>query len=92
MFKAKIVYFLKTYCDFEPLLKIAVSNIPMGKNCGSPQKLRKIAEIAKKLRTAIPPPEKRAKIRICPFAQERGNLQGLANCSTLGLKGNIPVI
>ncbi len=30
----------------------------MGKNCGSPQKLRKlrkIAEIAEKLRTAIPP-------------------------------------
>ncbi len=47
--------FQTIYCDFEPLLKIAVSNISMGKNCGNPKKLREIAEIAEKLRTAIPP-------------------------------------
>ncbi len=63
MFKAKIVDFKPHIMILNPLLKIAVSNIPMGKNCGNPPKiaencgkLRKIAEIAEKLRTAIPPP------------------------------------
>ncbi len=69
--KSKNCGFITIYCDFEPSLKIAIPIIPMGKNCGSPQKLRKIAEklrklrenceklrkIAGKLRTAIPPCE-----------------------------------
>ena len=50
MFKAKNCGFQTTYCDFEPLLKIAVLNIPMGKNCGSPKNCGNCGKIAEKLR------------------------------------------
>jgi hypothetical protein len=54
MFKAKIVDTKPHIVILNPFLKIAVSNIPMGKNCGSPPKIAencgKIAEIAEKLR------------------------------------------
>ncbi len=44
--------FITKYCDFETLLKIAASIVPMGINCNSPPKiaenLGKIAEIAEK--------------------------------------------
>ncbi len=57
MFKAKIA---DLNHKFEPLLKIAVSNIPMGKNCSIPPKIAencgKFAEKLRKLRTAFPPP------------------------------------